>query len=278
MSFIQFLTGMPRSGKTLLNACFVLLLADSGVKVHSNLSLFDKNGKGVWNPRLNGGLGDWSGKRHPNARVITPYDLIVMLEKGRRPSQEIIFLQEVYGWFNSHKSTSTISDLEDSFVFQSGKLNYAWYVDSQLTMRVGGSLRKLATKRFEAEHDEENQCFNYYGLDIKQPDLDIRTDEDSTLPYSIASMFWNRYDTYERSKAIGFAENKLKLAQTDAQLMNQFINEQVDAVFPKLAKYNILGVFDINVTRVKDILMQEGFPVGFASYVCERLKSKMRYN
>lgn len=266
-----------RTGKTLLNAVYVLLLADSGVKVHTNLSIFDGNGKGVWNPRLNGGLGDWTGKRHPNARIINPYDLVIMLEGGRCQSPEVIFLQEVYGWFNSHKSTSDVSDLEDQFVFQSAKLNYDWFIDSQLTMRVGGSLRKMADIRFQAEHDIDNQQFIYHELDTSFPDLDIQTGEESTLPYSIASQFWDRYDTYERSKPIGLAERKLKMSQTDSRLMNQFIEEQVKAVFPKLKNYGVLLPFDLNVTKTKDILMQEDFPVGFASFVCERLKTRMKY-
>lgn len=272
MSFIQFLSGRPRSGKTCLNATFVILRADAGTKVKSNYSIFDKNGKGEFKN------GHWTGKKHPNVEIINPYDLVELLEKDRCKKPEIITLQEVYGWFNSHKAFGDPAELEDSFAFQSGKLNYEWYVDTQLPMRVGGALRKMASIRYKAINDYENEQFIYKELDPDVSDQDIETGEESSLPYSIASKFWNRYDTYEKSIPIGYEETKLKMAKTDVRIKNKIIEAQVSKILKVLPKYHVLHYADMNVTKTKDMLMQEGISDIFAPFVCERIKSKLKYN
>lgn len=248
---------------------FCLILADNGTKIHSNYALFDTDGKGTFQN------GDWTGKKHPNVNIITPYDLVGMLEGERCNENQIITLQEVYAWFNSHKSMSDISDFEDTFVFQSGKLGYDWIVDAQLVTRVSGALRKLANIRIEAENDIENHCFNYYLLDIHFPDKDIRTGESFSISHEFAANFWNRYDTYVRTPPLGLAELKCKMETLEPHYMNQTIERQTQLIYSKKDTFGILTSRDVNVTAVKDALIQLNEPLAHASYVTNRLKLKM---
>lgn len=283
---ITFVSGNVRNGKTFFTAMMALLLADSGVKVYTNFSLFDQQGKGRW-------LGDrWSGKIHPNVKVITPYDLVLMMEAPRRTTNELIALQEVYGWFNSHRSMSDINDCEDTFVFQSGKLGYDWQVDSQLTMRVSGALRNLSNNRYEAEKVTlcsakycPNDCpnlancyFAYYELNPKITNQDIRTGEnDINIPFSFARFFWNRYDTWERSQPIGFENMKLKMQMNEPALMDDTIETQVALLLENKEKFGFQVSADVNQVGVKDALIQLHKPYAFADSVTNRLKLRLKY-
>jgi hypothetical protein len=269
---IIFVSGKPRTGKTLLISMLANVFADSGFKVHANLSLFGKGGKGEF-------IGNgWTGDANVNARIISLYDLVLMMEKGRVSPNQIICMHEIYGFMNSHKSLSDIVGFGEAFVCQSAKLGYDWLIDSQIVMKVDDVFRKLADFRYESEKDTLNKVFRYHKLDVSQPDKNVRTDEQFTIPFVLARYYWNRYDTYTSYVPVGMAEMKIKMEALEPQLMNARIENQVALILKNRFKYGLVSPTDINTTVVKDALIQLGEPVAFYGYVSNRLKLKLKYN
>lgn len=245
---IILVSGNVRTGKTLLLAIIALLFADGGGKVHSNFKLISDN-----------------------ARIIQPYDLVKMMLGERCLTGEMIVLQEVYAWLNSHKALSVINDFESTFVFQSGKMGYHILADSQITMRVDSSIRKLANVRFEAEKDESEECFRYWFLDVRLPNDDVRTGDYFEVPFAMAELFWNRYNTYDRTPPLGMARMVMEMERLEPKLMNASIERQV-----KLLLENRGKLVDCSKVSVESALLElDEVPV-FASYVANRLKLRLR--
>lgn len=264
-------TGKPRTGKTfLLNLLAHILYLDNGLKVQGNFPLFGAEGKGTYQG------GKWSGVIHPNFREVQLLDLVEMLFAERCEPTEALFLHEVYAWFSSHKSLSDVNEFESNLVFQCGKLNRHIFYDAQLIMRVDGSLRKLASARYEAERDDENRQFIYWELDLQCPDKDLRTGNNFTIPFDFAAAYWNQYDTYSRTFPLGLAETLAKLERMSPPHLKKSIKKQVDLLLKEGADYGIESSSDCSTIAVKYALVQLEEPLAHADLVTVGLKLALR--
>ena len=267
---IILVSGNVRQGKTLLLAIISLLFMDCGGKVYSNFKLFGEDGKGEF---VN---GDWSGVLHPNVKIIQPYDLVKLLLGGRCSEAVIISLQEIYAWMSSHQALSQINDFENVFVFQSGKLGYHIISDAQITMRVDSAIRKLANFRYEAECDDEAQCFRYWSLDVRFPNEDIRTGDFFEIPFAVAELFWDRFDSYEPTQPIGLSKMVAEMEKLVPSLMNATIRRQTDLLFAKRFELGFYEVRDCKKVRVENALMELDEVPSFSAYVADRLQLRLR--
>lgn len=236
---IIFVTGKPRTGKTLLISLFGLYFADLGFQVYCNYQL-DK------------------------AQEITPYEFVCHL-RDAKPQEKPVFycLHEIFSWFSSHKSFSDINELGAVFLCQAEKLNRHFFIDSQITKKVDDNFRKLANKRYEAEKLEDS--FLYHELDVDFPDDDVRTGECLTIPFTVVSQYWNRYDAYSRNMPLGFTDLLTKLQKLEPKLMNDTINHQVNLLRGSKQRF-------FSLVSVEDFLLQNNESPAFAKYVYNRIK------
>lgn len=255
---VFLVTGKPRTGKTLLISGLSIMFADQGTEIYSNLDL-KKN-----------------GETHPNCQIITPYNLVQMMEAGRRKKTGIITIHEIYAFFHSHKALSDINNFGGAFVCQSAKLGYIWLIDSQLVNKVDDNFRALAEYRYEAEKDTQNKQFNYYELDTSITDKDVRTGEYFSIPFELASCWWNRYDTYTPNPIIGLSELKTKMQKLEPKIMNQTINNQVKMILEKKKELGLYFAGDVSTLWVKNALLELEQPLAFADFVALRLKRDMQ--
>lgn len=234
-------------------AILSLLFADAGGKVHSNFPLESEN-----------------------ARVIQPYDLVKMFFGGRCEPAEVIALQEVYAWMSSHKALSEINDFESAFIFQCRKLNYHIFVDAQLTMRVDSCLRKLANYRLEAECDDDAECFRYWVLDVRCPNEDVRTGDFVEVSFEFASLFWDRYRTYDSTAPLGLGKMVARMEALEPSLMNATIERQAALLWEKRGLYGLDGRRKVTKVMVDDALLREHEVPVFSAYVANRLELRLR--
>lgn len=204
----------------------------------------------------------------PNATLITPYDLVRLLDRGRAEETTTICLQEVYGWLDSHISLSKLNRFESYFVFQAEKLNYDIVWDSQIAMRVDSSLRKMSAIRFDCVKVKE-KGFLYWVLDQKHTDVDIRTKRFKFMPFGEAEKLFPMYDTTKGCKPIGYNEMIMEMENLEPILKNATIDRQV-----KLIEALKLPPRFINKISIDDILTQLEEPTVFSAYVTNRLKLK----
>lgn len=236
---IIFVSGMPRSGKTLLISILGLLMGDAGFQVYSNYSL-------------------------EGAKDLSVYDFVSHI-KDAEPQEEPVFycLHEVYSWFSSHKSFSDVNEIAAVFLCQAEKLNRHFFVDSQISRKVDNNFRILATKRLEAEKQETR--FVYHELDIEFPDQDIRTGAAFSVPVSFASDYWNRYSSWSRNMPLGFTSLLVKLQKLEPKLMNETINNQVSLLRNSVRRFS-------SQISVEDFLLQNNESIAFSKYVWSRYK------
>lgn len=241
--------GKRRQGKGILNAFLTLMAADSGTRIRSNYRL-----------------------QTPNYQSLTFYEFVSMLKRDEPFEPYIVVsLQEIQGWLSSHRSMSDSSEIADNLIFQASKLGINIVGDSQLNMRVGNSLRGMANYRYEAECDETNQQFIYWELDIHYPNNSIRTEESFTIPFEVAALWWNRFNTYERSTPLGMGSLLMKMEKLEPSLMNATIERQATILTEKpelLTTYTKIGV--------ERALMRCGEETAFAPYVLDELKQRYR--
>lgn len=238
-ALIIFVSGKPRTGKTLLISLFGLVLGDCGFRVYSNYHL-------------------------ETAQEISPYDFICHFRDAKITDETTFYcLHEIYAWLSSHKSFSDFNEMCASFICQSEKLNRHFFIDSQISKKVDDNFRKLATKRYEAEKIQG--AFVYYELDVEFPDEDIRTGSSFTIPFSFASLFWNRYDSYSRNMPLGFTDLLTKLEKYEPKLMNDTINKQVALLRDSKRRF-------LSQTAVEDYLLQQNQSIAFSKYVYSRFK------
>lgn len=264
---IVLISGNVRQGKTLLLAIICLAFAWCGGKVHANFKIY-----------------------HKNIKKIKPFDLVRMMEGKRKIRGEFIALQEIYAWMNSHKSLSSINDFESTFVFQSGKLGFHILGDAQLTMRVEGAIRKLANVRLKAERvslcssddcpldcPHLDECvFRYYYLDPKHTNEDVETGDYFDIPFRLACVFWDNYDTYDRTPPIGIMKLVYEMMRLEPRLMNKEVERQYRLLYKVRGKYRLTTISGCSKIAVEDALLQEGEAPFFASYVSNRLKQRLR--
>lgn len=202
---IGIVNGNPRQGKTNKIARLGLMRADRGEQVYTNLFLDS-----------------------PNAHEITPYGLLDLMRSGRSDSRRTIILQEVYAWFNSHKALSSINDFESAFVFQSGKLNFDIFCDSQLIGRVDSCLKDMCSWRCEAVRDDYYKCFRYYWLDVNVRDRNRRLSyPPEIITFKESAKYWSRWNTYTATNPIGFENMLVDMKKSDVGLMDAEIDDQV---------------------------------------------------
>lgn len=236
---IVFVSGKPRTGKTFLISLFGLILGDYGFKIYSNYQL-------------------------QTAQEINPYEFVCHL-RDAKVSDSISFycLHEVYSWFSSHKSFSDFNEMSAVFLCQAEKLNRHFFIDSQISKKVDDNFRKLANKRYEAEKLTDR--FIYHELDIDFPDNDVRTGNSIQIPFSFASLYWNRYDSYGRNMPLGFHNLITKLETLEPKLMNATINRQVELLKKSKKRFT-------SKIAVEDFLLQNNESIAFSKYVHSRFK------
>lgn len=266
---IIFVSGKPRSGKTSLIAMLSQMFMDSGVIANANLPLFETS-KGQY---IN---GDWNGPRHENYRPLTMYRLVQLMEKGRVEPNQFLTIHEVHSFMHSHKSMGDIGLFGSIFIGQSAKLGYDWLVDSQITMKVENTFRELADIRLKAERNENEQCFTYHILDTAHPNEDVDTGDSFNIPFSFASLYWDRYDTYESSPPVELEELKANMEKLSPKDKNARINRAVELLLKEGGQYGLNGPGDCSKVAVEDALLQLGAHPAFSLNVAHRLKLKMR--
>lgn len=266
---IIFVSGKPRTGKTFLIAMLTSLFMDGGTIANANLPLFLQS-KGLY---VN---GDWTGARHPNYRPLTMYRLVQLMEKGRVQPNQLLTVHEVHSFMHSHKSMGDIGLFGSIFIGQSAKLGYDWLVDSQITMKVENTFRELADIRLKATRNDEAQCFTYLFLDPAYPNDDVETGESFSIPWTLASQFWNRYDTFDNSPPVELATLKANMEKLSPVDMNNRINRLADLLEKEGGNYGISGPSDCSKIAVEDCLLQLGQPLAFSAHVANRLKLRFR--
>lgn len=255
--FVGF-NGLPRSGKT-------LAVTDTALR---------------WAGRSGLILGNYLIKV-PNFKMITPYDLVCMLDGDVQAKERygvsgnvVLALQEVYGWLNSHKSLSGVNDLESAFVFQASKLDYNIVWDSQIAMRVDSSLRDMTPFRFDCE--KKKGRFVYHLLDRHVKGRDVRVGRRFSISVEKARTFWDLYDTHKGLKPLGYGEMVLAMEKTEPKLMDATVERQTELL------WRVRGEYGLGVERgcvkiaVEDALMRLGESPYFAGFVANRLRLRLR--
>lgn len=144
--------------------------------------------------------------KHQNVQVIDFYDFVNLLAQGRHPGRSLIAIDELQGWIDSRVSSSKSNRYATYVLFQSAKLGYDIVYTTQVNMRADIDYRTLADIRLKAEKDTANRQFVYTVMDPDVQDKEVPTGQELVIPYSVASVWWDRYDTYEAVRPVGLAE------------------------------------------------------------------------
>lgn len=258
--------GQRRKGKGILETLFGLIIADGGMPVVGNYTLYDEAGRGQ---KIN---GVYSGHAHPNFRGIGFYELVSFLRKPRQEPPVTILVDELPGWIDSYVSTSKSSRFATHFLNQSAKLGYNFIYTAQRTKRVDINFREGTDVCFMADKDVENQKFIYHVLDANDTEEDTPTGQKLELPFETAKAFWNRYDTYEAVPPLGMDEYLLEMMKYDPGRMLLEVQRQAAILTQKQELRRGCKLQD-----VKYALLCEKLPPTFAAYVYSALQRPIEY-
>lgn len=243
------LNGKLRQGKGILATGLAIARADKGVPVLCNYHI-----------------------HHPLCKYIDFYDLTELLLKGRQEPQKTVVIDELPSWIDSRVSSSKGSRFATYFVDQSAKLGYDLIFTAQRNMRADIEYRELVDIRFVAEKDAAAKVFHYKLMDTNYPSEDVETGRVFHLPYMVASMWWDRYDTYEAVAPLGINELLVEMQKNDPERANRTINQQVDVI---LENSEYIVNQKITVALIKSVLLELHLPVTFAPFVHVRLLRKL---
>lgn len=243
------INGKLRQGKGILATMLGLAVADEGGQVLSNY---------------------WADS--DNWKTIDFYDLCLLMQKGRQEPQKLIIIDELPGWLDSRVSMTKANRFGTYFLFQSAKLGYNLIYTAQLNMRTELAFRELCDLRVMAEKDEEKKCFKYSILDQAETDADVPTGRSFSIPFELASSFWNRYDTYEAVAPVGMSELFQEMEKFDPVRKLKTVQAQAEVLRLKQG----LGPA-AKLNEVKYALLCEHLPTTFASDVHVALQRSLTY-
>lgn len=252
MSICGF-NGKPRSGKTAALACRALYSLSVGRKVFANYEL-----------------------KHPNAKIVEPYDLIDFLEMGEKnPSNSPLFdadlsFQEMQNWLESRLGQDKTNLAIGYFIVQAPKMGFNIDYDCQLNSSVDKRLKQNASARFEAE--KRSNGVRYYELDLEHTEENVRTGRKKFLSLDfLRSYVFPYYNTHKVSIPIGFKTLKMQMQKDSPQHMKETIKFQAD-----LIEKNLHLLYDGTRASVEYALIQLGEPCVFSSSVCIELKIRRK--
>lgn len=229
-----------------------------------------RGGKGVWNAALTLDKLDTGSYKecltnyplqHPLVRQISLYEFLSLLKREHDFSKVLLSIQEIWAWLNSHRSMSDVSELEDALVFQSGKLGFDIICDTQINMRTLGSLREMTSERWLAEKfgdtkaDFETGYFQYTQLDKRFKDnVPLDGFVPVRIPFTVAALWWDRFNTYERTMPFGYGKMLLSMAAAEPAIMNEEVNAAVELLYKNR---ELLGS-KVDRVSVKSALLELG--------------------
>lgn len=204
---------------------------------------------------------------------ISPYDLLVMLEKGRVDEHVCIVTHEVHNWLDSYISMTKRSRGEQAFVTQALKFGYSWFWDSQRLTKADSNLRDNTPDIFYCQ--KKSGYFLYTLISPLHRDSVVLTNRCFRVPFGLASRFWDRYNTYEGSLPLDYTELVLEMEKTVPSLMRKRVLHQVSLLYGKRVLYGLDSFKAVNRDSVGYALLMEGEPVGFKGYVVQGLRRRL---
>lgn len=251
---ILHIIGKPRQGKGIMMTHLSLGVADAGNPVDTNYNLLSKDGQPM-----------------PNVKYIGFYDLLQFLKKPRQEPTHLLNIDELPGWCDSYVSSSKSSRFATHFLNQSAKLGYDMIFSSQRSMRADINFRELSDCRLEATKDTEKKVFRYQPMNPDILDDDVPMGKAILLPFDLAQSFWNRYDTYEAVPPVGLDEVLSDMQKYDPARHNANVDRLVNLLLECWHPQYIL-----DLSTVKDILLEQHQALGDAVLVFSRLRRRMR--
>lgn len=240
------ISGKLRQGKGIFLVLLALVYCESGGTVLANFEI-----------------------KHKNAKKIDFYDFLNLLRQPRQNKNILICIDELPTWIDSYSTTTSKSNrMASHFCNQSAKLGYDMAYTAQRTRRADINYREMVDLSLRAE--KTDGVFNYMILDPNFIDEDIDTGRRIRIPFKAASLWWNRYNTYESVVPLGLEEFFFELEKTDPQRLLATVNRQAKLLREK----GIVG--RLTQAQVKLALMDAGELPFFAEYVAVRLQQPSR--